>query len=118
MRNFLLSSCLALVLLGTAALGPAHAQWRRMYSYDYSYPSYTTYYNVPSPVYYPPATSPVAVQTPVYSAPPTVYSAPMTTYYPSTTSYYYAPAYTPSYYYSYPYYGTYSSYSPWGWRWR
>jgi len=112
MRHLLLSSGVALFLLGAVALSPAQAQWRRGYVGNYYYPSYypsySSYYTVPSTSYYSyyPSTSAVTVETPVYVP-------PVTTYVPPVTSYYY----TPSYNYSYPYYTGYSA--GWrGWRWR
>ena len=103
MRKFLLSAILAIVVLGSAALTSAQAQWRRTYYYSYSPGYYTTYYSAPVYSYY---------TTPGWTS--YYYSPPVYTYdyYPGWSSSYY---YAPGYYYTPGYYSYY--YGP-RWRWR
>jgi hypothetical protein len=85
MRKVTLSIALAVLLLGTAAISSADAQWRRRADYGYSYPTYGYSYSYPSWGY--------SYATPGYSA-----------YYynPGYSSYYSGPAY---YYPAYRYRG-------------
>jgi hypothetical protein len=98
MRKFMLSTALALLVLGSLSPLNAEAQRRRSRGVYYSYPTYE--YAAPTYSYY-------------YAPDTTVYSAPAVTVVPqATTSYYYAPTYpvysdpaVSAYYYGPAYYG-------------
>ncbi len=48
MRKFILSIALAVLLVGSAAMSSADAQWRHRRAYYYGYPSYSyPYYSYP-----------------------------------------------------------------------
>jgi hypothetical protein len=116
MRKFLLSTCLALFVLGSVALASADARpWRRGWYGGY----YGSYY-APAYSYY---SAPVTVYSPgTYVAPGYEYSyAPDTSYYSPGYSSYYTPGYSSSYYA--PSYYARPSVGVWigggrGWRWR
>jgi hypothetical protein len=110
MRRFLLSSSLALVLLGSLALTTADAQsWRTQWYGSYYYPGY-------SYTYVPPVTYSAPVVT-AYTQRQYSYYPPVRYYAPTYSGAYYTPTYS-GYYYAPRYYQPYNggSWYSYGWR--